>query len=478
MVVFRAAVAGRDQFGSRLTLLIAMLLALLAMTACGAKIAGVTMPGGGSKKEKQAAEPTAANQPSNSTAAPTEPAGDSSSASAPQPAAAPSSNARPLDSNSKIRLDRAKEAVAQIHIKEELRKNVPVARAEEVVKERDNVRMYVDNANNELRMVRDDNHPDVVAFKQGLPRYEAYLADLDKVAAAHTKQLQAASALQGKFFGEYRQYGEHLKLYYALVNEPDGVHVYGERKDLIEAKEALAKIHQGCTGPYKELAKGSTDDSNGLLTNPALICHAAAMGDELVKRRVVNVAMSQITTATEALKAQLAVMDQDDGRLKKADLEFLWNPESLKTRVKERYGADLKFVGASLDEGLFADAEKARQALLAEIPKHVARWKFGAHGSRASDGFITRSYKKAGKGVKIKQIQLLKKGWTVKLNALGVPKYRFKRGGILYQLPGEKWCHEDTFVYYQDYQGGKRYGKSYFEHGPKNLKQYRICSCK
>ncbi len=384
---------------------------------------------------------------------------------------------KPLDSNSKIRLDRAKEAVAGITIQEDLRKNVPVAKAAELYAEHERVRMAIDTADNELRMVKDRNHPEVVAFTKKLDGYRSYHKDLADGVKQHQEANKAAAGVRGKFFDDFWDDHATLANFYPLIDEPDLSLWYGEQKTLAEGKAALARIHAGCTGPYKEIANDPTNHPNDRTRRPDLMCRAAAMGDKLLKRRVIGVVKGVMAEAVDSWKAQIAAMGEDDGRLSKAKREYLWDPEAMRKNIQERFGADLAFVGVPLDDTVFGDANKVREALIAEIPKHLSRWKFGGHGTKTRDAFVEKSYKEAEKGLKIHEIQLRLLEWEVKLNALGTPIHRHKRGGVHFQIPGETWCHDDGFVYYQDYQGNGKFSQSYYEHGPRDLRNTRIVSC-
>ena len=375
------------------------------------------------------------------------------------------------------RVERANKALAKIKVKAELRKNVPVARAAEVSRELNLVGSAVREAQGELHGIHVTGHAKVVACKKAIASHAPYLQDLRAVAAGHEKIAKANAPLRAEFFKEF--WGDHATLanYYGMLDDANLALPYGTQDKLAAARTALARIHAGCTGRFKQIAGDVTSHPNDRTRQPALMCRAAAQGDEIVKRRVLGMARYHLTGTLAGLKEQLANIATCDGKLK-VDLDFLYDPKSLRKLIKERYGADLAFVGASVGDELFAELDQARAALLAEIPKHVAGWKFGGYGSKASDSYVSKTYKRAHKGLKVKQIQLLSKGWTVKLDYKKRPKYRFKRGGVLYQLPGESWCHDESFIYYQDYKGGGKYAKTYYEFPPKKVQQSRIVSCK
>ena len=389
--------------------------------------------------------------------------------------------APPLDSNSKIRLDRAKDALKNERIKDDLRKGVPFEKAAAVKAELARIKYAVETAQNELRMVRDKRHPDVVAFLAQLQKFEAYLADLTAMAKDHEVNGKALAARRGAFFSKYWDDHGVLTNYYDYLDPNMRGAPYGTQKELTAAKEALKRIHEGCTGEFKDLANDTTAHPNDRTRRPDLMCKAAALGDELVRRRVTSMVKYLLDDVTKGYKDQLAELAADDGRLPKINKSYFYAPETLKAFIVERYKSDLSFVGVALDSkqftDLFAEVETARVALLAELPKHVSRWKGGQHGTRTKDSFVEKAYKDAFKGVKLLSLELRETEWVVVVNTLGVPKFRKKRGGVVFQLPGEAWCHDEEFAYFQDYQGHKSYGKSYFEFPPKELRHSRIVSC-
>ncbi|MBU1412029.1 hypothetical protein KKC22_10980 [Myxococcota bacterium] len=389
--------------------------------------------------------------------------------------------APPLDSNSKIRLDRAKDALKNERIKEDLRRNVPFDRAASVKTEHSRIEYAVGTAQNEMGMVKNKRHPEVVAFAAELAKFEAYLADLKAVMKDHELNGKAAAALRGKFFSKYwDEHGVLTNYYYYMDPSQKGM-PYGTQKELAAAREALKRIHEGCTGEFKAVVNDATSHPNGRTRRPDLMCKAAAMGEELVRRVVVAMAKLILDEVVTGFKEQLAAMPTDDGRLKKMNKDYFYEPETLKKTIAERYQSDLKFVGVELDSkmftDLFAEVETARAALLAEIPKHLSRWKGGQHGRKKSDSFVEKAYKNAHKGVKILLLEMRDDAWVVEVNSLGVPKFRKKRGGVVFKLPDEAWCHDEEFAYFQDYQGHKSYGKSYFEFAPAKLRHSAIVSC-
>jgi len=389
--------------------------------------------------------------------------------------------APPLDSNSKIHLDRAKDALKNEQIKHNLRRNVPFDRAAAVKTEHTRINYAVGTAQNEMRMVKDKRHPQVVAFAAELAKFEAYLADLKSVMKDHELNGKAGAALRGKFFSKYwDEHGVLTNYYYYMDPRQKGM-PYGTQKELAAARDALKRINEGCTGEFKAVVNDATSHPNDNTRRPDLMCKAAALGDELVRRVVVAMAKLILDEVVKGYKEQLVAMPTDDGRLKLINKDYFYEPETLKKTIAEQYQSDLKFVGVELDSKLFmdllAEVETARAALLAEIPKHLSRWKGGQHGTKTKDSFVETAYKNAHKGVKLLLLELREKDWVVEVNSLGVPKFRKKRGGVVFQLPGENWCHDEEFAYFQDYQGRKTYGKSYFEFPPAKLQHSAIVSC-
>jgi len=389
-------------------------------------------------------------------------------------------DAPPPDPDSRARIGRIRYGCQKFTIKPENRKNVPYHRAQEIKGELGWVNGCLSTASWELPKIRAKDHPEVIALRADLKKYEEYKKDLEAVVHEHETVHKPKADLRDKFFNRYRNEYELLRAHLHHADDDQVSTSYPSPATLAEWKEALARIHAGCTGEYKAIANDPTPDGMNKFRRADQMCKAAALGEELGRRVVVSVVKQHLQTIVKKYRDQIAALPACDGYLKIVDKDYFYEPDRLKKFIATEHTAGLKSVGVELAfplfDSLFAEVEKARAELVAELPKHVANWKGGQHGTKTKDSFVEKAYKNANKNVKLLLLELRDKSWVVELNDRGKPKFRKKRGGVVFQLPGEAWCHDEEFAYFQDYEG-KGYGKSYFEFPPDKLQHARIVSC-
>jgi hypothetical protein len=383
---------------------------------------------------------------------------------------------QPLDSNSRIRLDRAKQAIAGIKIREDLRSNVPRSRTAEVSAEQRSVQMAVDNAENELRMVRNKQHPEVVALQREISTFKDYLKDLNGVIKEHQTATLADQKLQGEFSNAYWKYSGIIEFWMQYYDNPDRYFDYAP-DTLAKAKAAFRDINEGCTTKFQ----GVTDDPRAArLSQPvkrySVWCKMAAEGDAWLKRAVTNKAAFYVNQLTQSFENQSKGLAESKGSLGTWDLQYYLDPKARKAEFFKFMEKDLQFVGMEKPpDEVFARADAALAKLIGEIREQVKNWPCYPDGTPMSDALVQKTVLTAHKGAKFLKHYRQSRDWEVLLNPLGVPTRRRIGGKAIFKLPSETWCRAWYYTYFQDYQG-RGYGHSYFDFGPQ-LGLTSICNC-
>jgi hypothetical protein len=380
--------------------------------------------------------------------------------------------AQPLDSNSQIRLDRGKQAIAGLKIQEDLRRNVPAARAAEVNAEHERVLRAVEEAENQLMMVRNKQHPDVVAFQRELSTFHAYLKDLNAMIKEHKMAASIDQKLRGEFSNAYWKYRETIEFFMQYYDNPGRFFGYGS-DTLARAKPAFQEINEGCTTRFQ----GVTDDSWGdRLKRYSVWCKMAAEGDEWIKRAVTMKAAFYVNQLTESFEKTSRTLAESKGSLS-WDQKYYLEPVERKAEFFKFMEKDFKFVGMERPpDEVFAKADAALAKLLGEIKEQVKNWPCYPDGTPMSDAFVQKTVLTAHKGSKFLKHYRQARDWEVLLNALGVPTRRRMWGKAIFKLPNETWCRAWYYTYFQNYQG-RGYGHSYFDHGPE-LGLTSVCDCR
>jgi hypothetical protein len=380
--------------------------------------------------------------------------------------------AQPLDSNSRIRLDRGKQAIAGIKIREDLRRNVPRSRAAEVIAEQRSVQMAADNAENELRMVRNKQHPEVAALQGDISTARDYLKDLNGVIKEHKTADLADQKVRQDFVKAYWKHRGIYEFWIQYYDEPNRFFSYAD-DTLAKARDAFKEISEGCTTRFQ----GVTDDPGGdRLNRYSVWCKMAVDGDAWLKRAVTNKATFYINQVTESFEKQSKLLAESKGSLGTWDLQYYLNPEARKAEILQMLEKDLKFVGLEKPpKEVFARADAALAKLIGEIREQVKNWPCYPDGTPMNDAYVQKTVLAAHKGSKFLKHYRQARDWEVRLNALGVPTHRRMWGKAVFKLPSETWCRAWYYTYFQDYQG-RGYGHSYFNHGPQ-VGLTSICNC-
>ncbi len=104
----------------------------------------------------------------------------------------------------------------------------------------------------------------------------------------------------------------------------------------------------------------------------------------------------------------------------------------------------------------FSDPEslKALNELQLEIERLAPRWKFpdGPHDARL-EGFARVGVDKWNPGGKVLRTVLKTDPWTISKNGLGIPLSRMRQGFVLYKMPEENLCRQQSFSYTETWDG-------------------------
>jgi len=104
----------------------------------------------------------------------------------------------------------------------------------------------------------------------------------------------------------------------------------------------------------------------------------------------------------------------------------------------------------------FPDAEsgQALEALRKEIDRLAPRWSFPAGPFDARlDGFARTGVDKWYPGGKVIKTVMKPDAWKIQKNRLGIPLTRTRGGYVLYKMPTDKLCRQQSFTYTETFDG-------------------------
>jgi len=136
--------------------------------------------------------------------------------------------------------------------------------------------------------------------------------------------------------------------------------------------------------------------------------------------------------------------------------ELVHETKPATARLAAQYQGQFKAAGAEMPADLLAPAQAAVDAWWKEAKRLAPQWKFptGLYADGAVEGRMKARMGKGMPSAKVLKSGLLKDGWTVYKNALGVPLDRVRTGVVLYKSPDypaglcalREWTVKDTFV--------------------------------
>ncbi|MEO7650774.1 MAG: hypothetical protein ABIZ80_09925 [Bryobacteraceae bacterium] len=124
----------------------------------------------------------------------------------------------------------------------------------------------------------------------------------------------------------------------------------------------------------------------------------------------------------------------------------------------------------------FSDPEslQALAALQKEMERLAPRWTFpaGPHDARL-EGFARVGVDKWYPGGKVLKAVMDTEPWKISKNRLGIPLSRSRRGFVLYKMPDESLCRQQSFSYTETFDG-----TGYQPSNGVRLNYARFLSCK
>jgi hypothetical protein len=330
------------------------------------------------------------------------------------------------------------------------------------------LRSAYNDCNMQLRLlIRDSREPEVAAARR---RCDGVAASQEKLQAALSSA--GASAEQNKallydFYSKFtgglpdaqtisfRQL--HLKINPAATAPTD-------INEFRAAIAVLANVDAACKGSHKAIAQATEPHGPGSEQAAATWCATAARRDELGRVMAMNTAAgpariwgNEIAKLKDQLESNEGFLTTDVTPVRRA----LFDREALVQEAASRHQALLDAAGVKDTSGVLGALQPSIDSLMAEVDRLAPRWKFPAGNPRdaAIEGYGRRAVAKVYPGAVVKASVMQTAAFSIRKNALGVPLDRNRDGFLLYKMPNEKYCRQQSFSYTETYSGGGTYQK-------------------
>lgn len=330
------------------------------------------------------------------------------------------------------------------------------------------LRTAYNDCNMQLRLlIRDSREPEVVAARR---RCDEVVTTQEKIQAA--LRGSGASSEQNKalvydFYKKYTggvesaQTAVFRQLYLNLnpaARAPENV------EEFRKMMATLARIDEACQGPYKAIAQATEPYGPNNMQSAATWCGAAARREELGRVLASNTAAGpakiwadEVIKLKNQLESREGFLTTDLTPIRRA----LFDREAMVQEAATRHKALLDAAGVKDTSGLLGALQPSIDALMVEVDRLAPRWKFPAGNPRdtAIEGYGRRGVEKIYPGAAIKASVMQSAAFSIRKNSLGVPLDRTRDGFILYKMPNEKYCRQQSFAYTEVYSGGGTYQK-------------------
>jgi hypothetical protein len=224
----------------------------------------------------------------------------------------------------------------------------------------------------------------------------------------------------------------------------------------------LERMDTACKGPYREIAKLQHPIAED--QHPSVWCAIADQRVALTRTMVINTASTPVRIAKDQIVKMTKELESNDGFLKtdvRPIRRALFDRDKFLAEIAAKYKEFLAYVQVSDTSTLLAPMQPSIDALQAEINRLAPRYKWPAANAHdaAIEGFGRRQVAQEYPAASIKATIMQDAAFAIRKNSLGVPLDRTRDGFVLYKMPNETFCRQQTFEYTEKYSGGGQYQK-------------------
>ena len=203
----------------------------------------------------------------------------------------------------------------------------------------------------------------------------------------------------------------------------------------------------------------------------------AAENREAIVKKCVN------GLVAERLKTKIASIDDaiagfDKGEWGGYVLAHNFNDQAARhAEVMERWKEAYAAAGITMpDESVFAEYDAAHERLVAHANQNAGKWVFPPTFRDAMIEAKARGWlKDRDPKATVVKIGMLHGEWQVNKHSNGIPSGRYKRGYVMFRMPGVQNCLVTSFALEQNYIGGGRFNAEAVTSGMQHSLRMQLC---
>ncbi len=196
--------------------------------------------------------------------------------------------------------------------------------------------------------------------------------------------------------------------------------------------------------------------------------------EEIAKSCVNQLLGAKVAEKIAGIESAIAEFDKREGYVLGIDA---FDKAARHAEVMEQYKEHYALVGITMpDESVFAEYDAAHDRKVALANENAGKWVFPPTFHDAMIEAKGRGWlKDRNPKATVVKIGMLHGDWQVNHLSNGIPSGRYKRGYVMFRLPGSPNCMVTSFALEQNYVGGGRFNAEAITSGLQHSLRAQLC---
>jgi len=196
--------------------------------------------------------------------------------------------------------------------------------------------------------------------------------------------------------------------------------------------------------------------------------------EEIAKNCVNQLLAAKVAEEIRGIESAIAEFDKREGYVLGQDS---FDKAARHAELMEKYKEHYALVGITMpDASVFAEYEAAHDRKVALANENAGKWVFPPTFHDAMIEAKARGWlKDRNPKTTVVKIGMLHGEWQVNKHSNGIPSGRYKRGYVMFRMPGSQNCLVTSFALEQNYVGGGRFNAEAITSGMQHSLRAQLC---
>src|SRR6185436_17414304 len=201
---------------------------------------------------------------------------------------------------------------------------------------------------------------------------------------------------------------------------------------------------------------------------------AAENREAIVKKCVNGLMEARLKSELAGINSAIAEFEKREGYVLGQDS---FDKAARHAKLMEKYKEHYALVGITMsDDSVFAEYDVAHDRLVALANENAGKWVFPPTFHDAMIEAKARGWlKDRNPKTTVVKIGMLHGDWQVNHLSNGIPSGRYKRGYVMFRMPGSQNCLVTSFALEQNYIGGGRFNAEAITSGMQHSLRAQLC---